>query len=401
MATVKVKLRASSVNDKEGSIYYQIIHNRMARQVTTGYKLQVGEWDEKHHNIIIAHGSERTHLLISLREKIRWDKERFNRIIMSFIQKGVCFSAENIVEEFLALTSRLSLFNFMESIIAKLKYDGKIRTSETYRSALNCFSRFRNGEDVMLDVFSQGLMESYEAYLQAKGLVPNSISFYLRILRAVYNRACGQGLITATANPFSHVYTGVGKTAKRAVDIRTIRRIKNLDLSMDKSADYARDIFMLSFYMRGMSFIDLTYLKKTELKNGTVTYLRRKTGQRLTVRWTREMQTLLEKYPENKTEYLFPIITSCTANHRHQYRNRHYLVNRSLKTVAEKIGLQIPLTTYVARHSWASIAKAKGISLSVISEGLGHDNEQTTQIYLTSLDTTAVDRANEIILSDL
>lgn len=327
--------------------------------------------------------------------------ERFNRIIMSFMQKGICFNAENVVESFLALTSRLSFFNFMESIIAKLKYDGKIRTSETYRSALNSFSRFRNGEDVMMDVFSQDLVESYEAYLQAKGLVPNSISFHLRILRAVYNRACEQGLITATINPFAHVYTGVEKTAKRAVDIKTVRRIKNLDLSMERNADYARDIFMLSFYMRGMSFIDLAYLKKSDLVNGIVTYYRRKTGQKLSIKWTKEMQAILDKYPENDTEYLFPVITSRTANPRNQYRSRHYVINRNLKIVAQKIGMQMPLTTYVARHSWASIARSKGIALSVISEGLGHDNEQTTQIYLASLDTSAVDRANEIILSDL
>lgn len=401
MATVKVKFRSSSINDKEGTIYYQVIHNRVARQLTTGYKVYVGEWDEKCHNIIIVHGSERTHLLISLQEKIRRDVERFNRIVMSFMQKGICFSAENVVESFLALTSSLSFFNFMKSIIAKLKHDGKIRTSETYRSAFNSFSRFRNGEDVMLDAFSQDLMESYEAHLQSNGLIPNSISFHLRILRAVYNRACEQGLITATVNPFAHVYTGVEKTAKRAVDIETIRRIKNLDLSMDKSLDYARDIFMLSFYLRGMSFIDLAYLKKSDLLNGIVTYYRRKTGQKLSIRWTKEMQAILDKYPENETEYLFPVITSRTANPRNQYRNRHYKVNFNLKTVAEKVGLRIPLTTYVARHSWASIARSKGISVSVISEGLGHDNELTTQIYLAALDSSVVDRANDIILSDL
>jgi len=401
MATVKVKFRPSSVGDRKGTIYYQVIHNRIARQLTTGYKMYATEWNEQHHNVVIAHGSDRTDMLLSLRENIRWDIERFNRIISSLIRKGICFSADNIVSEFESLVSRLSLFNFMERTIARLKSDGRIRTSETYRSALNSFSRFRNGVDVMLDALGQDLMESYEAYLQAKGLVPNSISFYLRILRAVYNRAREQGLVVPTANPFAHVYTGVEKTAKRAVDLNTIRRIKNLDLSMDKPADYARDIFMLSFYMRGMSFIDLAYLKKSDLTNGIVTYRRRKTGQRLSIRWTKEMQSILDKYPDNETEYLFPVITSCSANQRHQYRNRHYKINNSLKTIARKIRLQMPLTTYVARHSWASIARSKGISVSVISESLGHDNELTTQIYLATLDTTAVDRANDAILSAL
>lgn len=401
MATVKVKFRPSSVNGREGTIYYQVIHNRVTRQVTTDYKVHASEWDEKYHRIAKSQSPDRTNLLLSLQEKIRCDTERFNRIIANFMRKGVCFSTEDVVAEFRSLTSRLSFFNFMGETIARLRHNGRIRTSETYRYALNSFSQFRNNEDVSLDAFSREMMESYDAYLQAKGLVPNSRSFHMRILRAVYNRACEQGLIGTVCNPFSHVYTGVDKTAKRAIGIDMVKRIKNLDLTTDRQADYARDIFMLSFYMRGMSFIDLAYLKKSNLADGVVTYRRRKTGQKLTVRWTREVQGILDKYPVNETAYLFPVITSLNANPRNQYRNRHYMINRSLKTVAQKIGLQVPLTTYVARHSWASIARSKGISVSVISEGLGHDNEQTTQIYLASLDTSAVDRANDIILSAL
>ncbi len=402
MATAKIKFRPSSANGREGTIYYLVIHNRVARQVATDYKVYACEWDEKYHCIVTSGQSpDRTDYLHSMQEKIRRDIDRLNRIITTFMRKGLYFSAEDIVTEFRSLTSRLSLFNFMRDTISRLKHDGRTRTSETYQCALNSFSRFRDNEDVSLDAFSRELIESYDAYLQKKGLVPNSRSFHMRILRAMYNRACEHGLIEYVCDPFSHVYTGVDKTTKRALDIKTIRRIKNLDLSMDKPADYARDIFMLSFYMRGMSFIDLAYLKKTNLADGIVTYRRRKTGQELTVRWTKEMQDILDKYPQNKTEYLFPIIASRTANPRNQYRNRHYTINRNLKTVALKIGLNTPLTTYVARHSWASIAKSKGISVSVISEGLGHDNEQTTQIYLASLDTSAVDKANDIILSAL
>ncbi len=401
MATIKVKFRPSYAEGREGTIYYQIIHNRVVRQAMTDYKVYAREWDDKYHCIVASRSTDRTDYLLSLQKKIRCDIERFNRIITSFIRNNINFSTEDIAVEFRSLSSRLSLFNVMRGIIARLRHDGKIRTSETYRCALNSFSRFRNNEDVSLDAFNRDLMESYDAYLQAKGLVPNSRSFHMRILRAVYNRIGEQGLIETACNPFSHVYTGVDKTVKRAISIDTIKRIKNLCLDTDPAADYARDTFMLSFYMRGISFIDLAYLKKTDLADGFVVYRRRKTGQYLTVRWTREMQEILDKYPENETEYLFPIITSPTANPRNQYRNRHYTVNRNLKTVAQKIGLRMPLTTYVARHSWASIAKEKGISVGIISRGLGHDREETTQIYLASLDTSAVDSANDIILSAL
>lgn len=174
-----------------------------------------------------------------------------------------------------------------------------------------------------------------------------------------------------------------------------------MDLSNFSELDYARDIFMLSFFMRGMSFIDMAYLKKTDLKNGYINYRRRKTGQLLTIAWTREMQSIIDKYPENPTPYLFPIIRTEGINERYAYRNASYNVNHSLKRISAKLGLQIPLTMYVARHSWASVAKSKGIPLSVISEGMGHNSESTTRIYLASLDTSVIDRANALIIKSL
>lgn len=177
--------------------------------------------------------------------------------------------------------------------------------------------------------------------------------------------------------------------------------MKHLDLSLTQRLDFARDMFLMSFYLRGISLIDLAYLKKTDLKNGYLSYRRRKTSQLLTIEWTPDMQALLDKYPENPTEYLMPIITKADANPRSAYRNVGYNINHNLKTIAQMIGITIPLTMYVARHSWASAAKTKGIPLSVISEGMGHDSEATTQIYLASLETSVVDKANSLILKSL
>lgn len=167
---------------------------------------------------------------------------------------------------------------------------------------------------------------------------------------------------------------------------------------MFPKAAYARDMFMLSFYLRGMSFVDMAYLKKTDITNDNVTYRRRKTGQQLRIRWTVEMQAILNRYPDNKTEYLLPIITSPNATPLNQYRAKQFLINKELKKVAKAIGLDTSLTLYCSRHSWASAAKAMGIPLGVISDGLGHDSEHTTQIYLSTLDTSAVDKANDLIM---
>ena len=221
----------------------------------------------------------------------------------------------------------------------------------------------------------------------------------MRILRAVYNRAVEKDL-TTNRNPFKHVYTGIDKTIKRAIPLKAIKQIKNLDLSLQPSLDFARDMFLFSFYTRGMSFIDMAYLKKNDLSNGILSYRRRKTGQQLFIRWEKCMQEIVDKYDADYySPYLLPILKY--PYDRSQYKNMLYRTNKSLKDVAKVVGLSIPLTLYVARHSWASIAKSKNIPISVISEGMGHDSEITTQIYLASLDNAVVDRANAQILKDL
>lgn len=400
MASIKVKFRPSILSGHPGTIYFQVIHERKVRRILTNYKVYPSEWDKHRSMVSICPTSERRALIVSIREHIRSDTERLTKIDRKLDTNGINYTTDDIIDEFNRYAHEYSLFNFMESTITKLKQNGRIRTSETYRSALNSFKKFRNHKDIMLDCINSEIMESFEAWHKSRGSVPNTISFYTRILRAVYNRAVEEDIIE-NRNPFRHVYTGVDKTVKRALPLVTIKKIKALELSFTPMLDYARDMFMMSFYLRGMSFIDMAFLRKTDLKNGFVTYRRRKTGQQLTIKWTKEMQMILDKYPVNKSDLLLPIIRKPGTNERCTYRNVAYNINHNLKRIAAMAGVTIPLTLYVARHSWASAAKAKGIPLSVISEGMGHDSETTTQIYLASLDTSAVDRANTLILSSL
>ena len=400
MASIKVKFRPSTVADHEGTIYYQIIHERKVRQLLTDYKVFPSEWDESRSMVTTTQKSERKSFILSIRERIRWDVERLTKIDRKLNSNGLTYTADDVIDEFNRYAHEYSLFNFMENIIARLKQNSKVRTSETYKSTLNSFKKFRKDEDIMLDCLTSEIMEAYEAWHKGRGVAPNTISFYTRILRAVYNRAVEDDIIE-NRNPFRHVYTGVDKTVKRALPLAVIKKIKTLDLSLTPALDYARDMFLMSFYLRGMSFIDMAFLKKSDLKNGYVTYRRRKTGQQLVIYWKKELQMILDKYPENKSDYLLPIIRNSGLNERCTYRNTGYNINHNLKRIAEMVGVTIPLTLYVARHSWASAAKAKGIPLSVISEGMGHDSEATTQIYLASLDTSVVDKANSLILKSL
>lgn len=400
MASIKVKYRPSSVEDYEGAIYYQIIHERKVRQIHTTYHIYKEEWDDGLSAVKVMPQSNRNYLLLSVREHIKWDIGRLAKIIRRLDEAGISYDSDEIVAEFKRYSVEYSLFNYMESVITRLRGNGKSSTAENYKSALVSFKRFREGEDIMLDNFTAGLVGDYEAWLKAKGVIPNTSSFYMRTLRAVYNRAVDDGMIV-DAKPFRRVYTGVDKTRKRAISIDVVRRLKFLDLSIASRLRYARDMFLLSFCLRGMSFVDMAYLRRSDLKNGFVSYRRRKTGQLLRIEWTDEMQSILDSMEPSVTEYLLPVFNNCEITLRNRYKNTLRSINHNLKKLGEMIGLSIPLTMYVARHSWASAAKAQGIPVSVISEGMGHDSEATTRIYLAALETSVVDNANTLILNAL
>lgn len=289
----------------------------------------------------------------------------------------------------------------MRRTIRQFDVVGRARMKEIYLSTLKSFLAFRNGNDVYLDDINADMIMQYEKYLHtSRGVSRNTSSFYMRVLRAVYNRAVGEGLAT-DCRPFKHVYTGVDKTLKRALPLSVIKKILQLDLSHRPKVAFARDLFMFSFYTRGMSFVDMAYLRKNDLKNGVLTYRRRKTGQVLHIKWEKCMQEFIAKHGSGTGGYLLPIIKAGNFDERSQYQRAICLTNLYLKEVGQMVGLSVPLTTYVARHSWANIAKYKNVPLPVISEGMGHESEKTTRIYLASFEHSVVDKANSVVIKAL
>ena len=299
------------------------------------------------------------------------------------------------------VTGRMTLVRYVWRTVEQMDAVNKKRTKEIYLTALRSFMEFRQGKDIALDGLDSDMILKYESYLlDVRGISRNSSSFYMRALRALYNRAVDAGVV-ADCCPFKHVYTGVDRTVKRALPLKSIKRIMNLDLSDRPRSAFARDLFMFSFYTRGMSFVDMAYLRKSDLGNGVLTYRRRKTGQLLQIRWEKCMQAIIERYGNGADGYLLPIITKEGCDARQQYLGAICATNVFLKEVGAMAGISQPLTTYVARHSWASIAKQKNVPLSVISEGMGHDNEKTTRIYLATLESSAVDKANSTVIKAL
>ena len=312
-----------------------------------------------------------------------------------------------------------SLFTFMNLLIALLLKNGQYRTMLHYKATLNSYKRFRAGKDISFKEIDAEEMQSYEAYLKnVANVCANTSSFYLRILRATYNKAVEKGF-TQQQNPFKNVYTGIAKTKKRAIPTDSISSIKQLGSTqkLTPQQELARDTFLMCFYLRGISFIDLAHLRKSDLKDGYISYTRSKTGQRLSIRWEKDMQEIVDKYQHltRNSPYLFPFLANdkpigitdkpYDKNDNQEslrlYHNAESRITYHLKKLGAKIGIKGKLTLYVARHSWATTARDKNISISVISEALGHNSEATTQIYLRSIQTSEVDDANAKILASL
>lgn len=407
MASIKLRFRPSSVKGKEGTLYYQVIHLRKVAVISTGFRIYPSEWDEVYGVIDVGGcsgmaGAERRETLRLYQSKIAWEMRRMEKIVGEKERARCAFSLDTLVDEFRRLPPCVGVFCHMQSLV-----DGKMRmrcygTAKTYANAMRSFQRFCDGKDLCFDAMSGELMQEYEAWMLHSGLKRNSAACYLRTLRTMYRRAVEDG-IAEDVDIFRKVHVSIGKTRKRAISEKDIRAIQSLDLSDSPSLDFARNIFMFSFYACGMSFVDIAHLKKSDLRNGVLTYSRRKTFQCLTIRWERPMQTIVDFYAEKTfgTPYLFPIVTG--DSHADHIRCGQVLqrVNRGLKRIGSMLGLSMPLSTYVARHSWASMARSEDVPLYVISEGLGHDSDITTQVYLSSLNTSALGNANRKIIDKI
>ena len=399
MATVKIKFRASSVAGKEGTLYYHIIHQRKLRWISTDYHVYPEEWNARKSSVIVSNSNNRQAHLQLIQSQIDWEMKQMQCIIHDKEMDGVSYSVDDLANEIQQLPTSQSVFTFFRKQIAKKEQMQCVGTKNNYTNAVNRFIEFRNQKDLTFSQMTADMMEMYQAWLWNRGVGQNTVSFYLRTLRPLHHKAVEAG--QATPNDiFAHVQTANVRTAKRAISVKDIRKIEKLELQIGSSIDKARDLFLLSFYLRGMAFVDMAFLKKSDLKCGMVSYNRRKTHQNLNIEWIKPMQAIIDKYAEQTKDspYMLPILTGKETSPYTQYRKVEYNTNYNLKKIGKMIGLKIPLTTYVARHTWASIALHMNIPIATISEGMGHNSYKTTQIYLESIDVATINEANKRII---
>lgn len=336
------------------------------------------------------------------------------------------------MESYKKTASRLSFLDYTALYAARLRQLGRYGGARNLHNATNRLKAFLvsvGKKDVSFAKLQPALVERFEAWLLQGKVCRNTSSSYMRSLHTAFNQAVKDGTARVESsygrsnlcpNPFVNVYCGVDKTAKRAVDKSYIRSLLKLDIPSKltrlyrndgkrtqgkyfdnalRQLELARDLFIFSFCMRGMAFVDMAFLRKTAICDGHIHYARRKTHQRIVVRIEPMMQDILDRW-QTDGAYIFPVLTEENDISRAycQYQNQLSRYNRNLKTLGRMLG-DITLTSYVSRHSWASTAHAENVPLSVISQSMGHDSERTTRIYLQELDNTVLDRCNSDLLS--
>lgn len=419
MTTLKFVLRRSSRGSSHsGSLCLRFIHERKVKVITTDIKLYPHEWDDASQSIRFEEKhAERYTYLCRMEQTLDSYYQEFQQIIVRLRASGR-YSLEDIIGTHRSIHCSDQLSGFIELQCRELLRLGQSRTARAYRTAGRALIRFNKGRDLALKEINKYLIKEFETYLKGCGKAMNTISYYMRMLRAIYWKAVRRDLIHAKReNPFAGVFTGFEQTRKRALDCTKLRELNNLDFSslLDRSAQRSHShscisrpdkglydswrYFFFCFHARGMSFVDLAYLRKENIRQGVISYYRKKTNQKLEITLSPMLRRIIDSFSDEVrfSPYVFPVIRDLNKSSRIQYENGLRLQNLRLKQLACLAGIDTPLTTHVARHSWATLGKRQNLSLSIISEGLGHSSEKTTYTYLASFDRSALDKASESI----
>lgn len=398
------------------TLVLQIIRNRRRAVIFTPYRLQTAEFNsDKGTAMPLSRRKADVERAREINTYLQEQVAEIRRIVARMECAENAFTAHEIAVFYRQRCDRTLIHIFFNELIEELEQRGCYGTAASYRSTVNIFLRFAAGRKYHFKDLTETVLAGFERYLLLSDLQRNSRTFYMRVLRAVFNKAKKQGLVAPGQTPFDSVSFREDTTRKLAVGTKTLKTVvstrpNNAELCI------TRDLFMFCFYARGMSFVDIAFLRRDQISEGFIRYKRRKTGQPFVVKLVPELQHLLDQYswshpwamPVMMEEYqtgIRPLVQLADETDNKfqkrlysQYKKALVHYTQSLENLSHKLDLPHKLTFNVARHSWASLAQDKGVPLSVISKGLGHSSESTTQIYLADLDARKVNDANEIVI---
>jgi len=405
--TVKFIFRPSKCRIGTGTLTLRIIRNRVTRIISTPYLLSPCEWDGVHQKVVVSNNTlpKRKRELAIISGKIKKDRQLVLDMAAILEYRGD-YSSTDLANNFREQQQGILFCEYINRKVKKLKDANRFGTAHALEYSVLSFLKFLENRDIRFDSINSVLIKNYERYLQQNGKSRNTISSYIRPLRASYNEILNEKIFIVRrtkSNPFSGVFTGNAKTQKRAITAGSISRLMEVKPHPENSLALSRDLFLFSLFTQGMTFSDTVNLKKENIEGDILLYNRKKTGQRITVKLESYTKAIIDRYVVPHSDYIFPILREYeNSNEFARWKainSTLAIYNRNLNRLAKMAGIDGHLTGYVSRHTWASLASQEGTSIATISKGMGHESEKTTRIYVAQLNYSDVEEANKKILS--
>lgn len=400
ITSVRLMLNKSRrLNNGSYPLVFQVIHDRRKKLIYTRYHVKEETFDESEEKIINDDSVSTATDVAKINRELKKIKRTINARIRQLERTTDSFTVEDVLAQYIHKKNarqQFYLLRYIDTQIERKKTLKKDGTAAAYKSTRSSLSKFLNNSNIRMSEIDLRFIRRYEDFLHNSGVTDNTVSYYLRNLRTLYNQAMTDGYLPQGEYPFIKAQTRPAKTVKRALVRKDLQTLANLELEDTPKLNFARDLYLFSFYAQGMAFVDIVLLKKSDICKGVLVYCRHKSKQLIRIAVTPQMQRLMDKYA-TEGEYVFPIINDKDSSEYKQYRLALARINRYLKKIAAMVDIEVSLTTYTARHTWATLARDCGAPLSVISAGLGHTSEEMTRIYLKEFDVSQLDKVNSMV----
>lgn len=402
MISFKTVLRKKKLSTGKYPVYLRITKDRRTIFFRTPYTSSEKEWDEKQGKFT-KHASD----YLSKNRLLLKFIDRATNIVTNLEQNKSDYTLSDIERTLRIETNPVgkAIYPFWEEIISEQKLAGRTGNARIHSDTLISVKKFAKGKELIFHQITPEFLEKYESWLRSRGGTDGGIGVKMRSIRSVFNSAIKRGRIKEDLYPFKlyKVSKLKGKGIKKALKLEDIQKVAQLDLSEYPTLIDTRNYFIFSFYTRGMNFADMATLKWNDISDDRIYYTRSKTKRNFQIKILPPVQEILNYYKgrSTPTDYVFPILLEQGMTFSHlENRKRKVLkrYNKRLKEIASLCGIDKPLSSYVARHSYANSLKQKGISTDIISESMGHQNIAITQAYLKELDNSLIDEAMEVLL---
>ena len=405
MAThIKLSLDTRRKDTKTFPLIFRLTHNRKTTSIGTGHQLVVSDWDQKRHQIKPSFkGTESPARLNNLLQK------RMAYMVDMLTQlednnKLKYMSVSDVRTHITRSSNKVTFYQFTEQQIQDMLKSKRVGNARVYKHTLNAVKNFRKSKDFTFDELNLDFLNRFEKHHLGKGNKLGGLSVYLRTIRAINRKAIKAGIADNEGFAFNDYIIRSGKPEKRALPINAIRKIAELELDENTALFRDRNIFMMSFLLNGMSFVDMAHLKLSNIVDGRIKYSRKKTDEPYNIKIHHQLKPFLTFFTKGKekSDYLLNIIKSdIPTDSYNQIVWARKRFNDNLKKLAELAGIEENITSYAARHSFASGANEMGIPLTAISQMLGHKRISTTQAYLANLRKSKMDEYQDEIFGHL